>query len=211
MTRILLADDHELMRIGLRRVIETRRGWTICAEAMTGTEAVDQAAALQPDIVVLDIKMPEMNGLEAMHRIRRVAPAAKVLVLTVNDSEELAYALVVAGAQGYVLKSDAGHTLIDAIDALVRGKTFFTECVESVVEPSDLFGLRGSPVERLTPRERDVLRLLADGRSNKDIAGALHISPKTAETHRARLMAKLNVHSIVELVRYAIRNKIIDT
>jgi DNA-binding NarL/FixJ family response regulator len=160
---------------------------------------------------VLDIKMPEMNGLEAMHRIRRVAPTAKVLVLTVNDSEELAYALVVAGAQGYVLKSDAGHTLIDAIDALVRGKTFFTECVESVVEPSDLFGLRGSPVERLTPRERDVLRLLADGRSNKDIAGALHISPKTAETHRARLMAKLNVHSIVELVRYAIRNKIIDT
>jgi DNA-binding NarL/FixJ family response regulator len=210
MTQILIADDHEVVRQGVRVLLEANPEWSVCCEAATGREAVAKATELRPDVVVLDIAMPEMNGLEAARQIRRAVPTARILVLTVHQIDQLAQEFVDAGVRGYLLKADAGRMLVDAVKTVLKGETFFTP---SLLEPADgSVPVRGSkpPIKRLTRREREVLQLLAEGRSNKEIGTALRITTKTAETHRARLMAKLGVHSVAELVRYAIRNKIVE-
>ena len=212
MTEIFFADDHEVVRRGIRGLLEAHGGWHICGEAATGREAVARALELQPDIVILDIAMPEMNGLEAARRIRHAASTSSILVLTVHEVDDLARDLVEAGVRGYLLKSDAGRMLVDAVAALVNHRTFFSTDMREVLGGPEEYGRRrgGSPGARLTGREREVLQLLAEGKSNKEVGTALRITTKTAETHRARLMAKLDVHSIAQLVRYAIRNQIVD-
>jgi DNA-binding NarL/FixJ family response regulator len=210
MTQILIADDHEVVRQGVRVLLEANPEWSICCEAATGREAVAKAREFQPDVVVLDISMPELNGLEAARQIRRAVPTAKILVLTVHQIDQLAQELIDAGVRGYVLKADAGRRLVEAVKVILKGGTCFTPSWLDTTEGSP--STRGStvPLKRLTRREREVLQLLAEGRSNKEIGIALRITTKTAETHRARLMAKLGVHSVAELVRYAIRNKIVE-
>lgn len=210
--RILVADDHEVVRRGVRAVLEGQAGWVVCGEARSGREAVAKAIELQPDVVVLDITMPELNGLEATRQLRRLV-SAKVLILTVHESDQVVTEVLDAGAHGYVLKTDAGRTLVEAIRALLGHQTFFSEGVHGVADRQTgtrgAAGDRGAP-GRLTPREREVLQLLAEGQSNKEIGVVLGITAKTAETHRGHVMAKLQLHSMSELVRYAIRNRIIE-
>lgn len=214
--RILLADDHEVVRAGLRALLEEQSGWEVVAEAADGRDAVDKATKLKPDVVVIDIAMPSLNGLEAVRQIVKSVPNTKVLVLTMYDSDPLIQQVLQAGARGYLLKSDAGRDLVSAIDALRRNKTFFTPKVSQMV----LEGyLDKSPKEkeaedepeslRLTSRQREIVQLLAEGKSSKEVAAVLGLSVKTAETHRANIMRKLDCHSVTELVRYAIRNHII--
>jgi DNA-binding NarL/FixJ family response regulator len=187
-------------------------GGLVCGEASTGREAVAKAIDLQPDVVVLDISMPELNGLEATRQIRR-AVSAKILILTMHESDQVVSEVLDAGAHGYVLKTDAGRTLVEAIRALLRHREFLTERVHVVADRR--MGARGAAVTRrrrgrLTPRQREVLQLLTEGRSNKEIGVILGMTTKTAETHRAHILAKLRLHSMSELVRYAIRNRIIE-
>jgi DNA-binding NarL/FixJ family response regulator len=214
--RILLADDHEVVRAGLRALLEEQTGWEVVAEAVDGRDAVEKASRLKPDVVVIDIAMPSLNGLEAVRQIIKSVPNTKVLVLTMYDSDPLIQQVLQAGARGYLLKSDAGRDLVSAIDALRRNKTFFTPKVSQMV----LEGyLDKSPRERepegeaeslrLTSRQREIVQLLAEGKSSKEVAAVLGLSVKTAETHRANIMRKLDCHSVTELVRYAIRNHII--
>ncbi|HEY3093607.1 MAG TPA: response regulator transcription factor [Vicinamibacterales bacterium] len=212
MIQILIADDHEVVRQGIHALLEGHEGWRICAEASTGREAVAQAKEFRPDVVVLDVGMPELNGLEAARQIRASVPDARILILTVHEIENLAQDFVEAGARGYILKSDAGRLLIDAIETLLAGGTFFTARMQTLVDGPMERGVRRENVidTHLTRREREVLQLIAEGKSNKEIGTALKITTKTAETHRARLMAKLSLHSVADLVRYAIRNQIIE-
>jgi len=210
--RILIADDHEVVRRGVRTVLEGQPGWVVCGDASTGRETVARALDLRPDVVVLDVSMPQLNGLEATRQIRRVVPA-KILVLTVHESDQVVTEALDAGADGYVLKTDAGRKLVEAIRALLRHQEFFTERVRAVATRSA--GRRRGPrlrrgPGRLTPRQREVLQLLTEGKSNKEIGAALGMTTKTAETHRTQIMAKLNLHSMSALVRYAIRNGIIE-
>jgi DNA-binding NarL/FixJ family response regulator len=211
--RILLVDDHEIVRKGLKSVLETRQDWEMVGEATTGREAVKMVADLKPDVVVMDISMPELNGLEAVRQIVKIAPRTEVLVLTMHESEDLVREVLEAGARGYLLKSDASRHLISAIEALRIHKPYLTSKVNEVI----LMGyLGGKPPKgetsggRLTPREREIVQLLAEGLTNKEIASTLHISVKTAETHRTNIMRKLDLHSVSELVRYAVRNHIIE-
>ena len=207
--RILLADDHEMVRHGLRSVIEVQRGWEVCGEARTGREAVVRALELKPDIVVMDFTMPELNGMEATRQIRAALPRAQVLMLTMHESEELIPELLAAGARGYMLKTDAGGSLVEAIQSLADQKPYFTSKVSALVLKGYLNpSTRENPV--LTPREREIVQLVAEGRSTKEVADKLNIAPKTAETHRTNIMRKLNLHSVSQLVRYAIRNKLVE-
>jgi DNA-binding NarL/FixJ family response regulator len=208
--RILIADDHDVVREGIRALLEEHEGWTICCEAVTGREAVLKATLARPDLVILDVAMPEMNGLEAARQIRRAVPTAKILVLTVHEMEQLAQEFVEAGAKGYLLKADTGRMLVDAVNTLLHGGTYFSGRLHGIADDVDAGARPAFASPRLTRREREVLQLLAEGKSNKEIGIALRISTKTAETHRARLMAKLHVHSIAELIRYAIRNQIVE-
>jgi DNA-binding NarL/FixJ family response regulator len=211
--RILIADDHEVVRFGVRAVIERVEGWSVCGEASTGSAAVAQAIALRPDVVVLDISMPELNGLEATRRILRHIQTS-ILVLTMHDSDEVLADVLNAGARGCLLKSDSNRTLVQAIGAILRNKPFVSAKVDGIVGGrAPLSGPAGASEprrDRLTTREREVLQLLTEGKGNKEIAALLRISVKTAETHRARMMAKLGLHSMSELVRYAVRNHIIQ-
>jgi len=207
--RILLADDHEMVRQGLRAVIEEQRGWEVCGEARTGREAVDKAGELKPDVVIMDFTMPELNGMEATRQIHAALPRTQVLILTMHESEELVREVLAAGARGYMLKSDAGRALVDAIQALADNKPHFTSKVSALVLQGYL-----NPTTRenptLTPREREIVQLVAEGKSTKEVADKLNISPKTAETHRTNIMRKLNLHSVSGLVRYAIRNRLVE-
>jgi len=216
--RILLADDHEVVRAGLRALLEEQSGWEVVAEAVDGRDAVEKASKLKPDAVVIDIAMPSLNGLEAVRQILKAVPNAKVLVLTMYDSDPLIQQVLQAGARGYLLKSDAGRDLVSAIEALRRNKTFFTPKVSQMVlegyldkNPKDKEKELESEAEslRLTSRQREIVQLLAEGKSSKEVAAVLGLSVKTAETHRANIMRKLDCHSVTELVRYAIRNHII--
>lgn len=210
--RILVADDHDVVRAGLRTLLESRQGWEVCAEAANGRDAVDKARDSKPDVAVLDIGMPLLNGVEAARQIRKVSPRTEVLVLTMHDSEMMIQSVLDAGARGYILKDDAGKNLLAAVDAVRRGKPFLSSRVSGAaakVAVNEDGGAErmGRP---LTPREREIVQLLAEGKSNKEISTFLNISVKTAETHRANIMLKLNFHSVTELVRYAVKNKIIQ-
>lgn len=213
--KILIADDHDIVRRGLRSLVEDQAGWEVCAEAGTGRQAVERALQFKPDVAVLDITMPELNGLEATRQIRRAQPSTEVLVLTVHETEELVREVLKAGARGYILKSDAGRDLVAAILSISQKKPYFNSKVAKLVSESFLKG--GATVaddetvnSPLTPREREIVQLLAEGKANKEVADILGISVKTAETHRTNIMRKLHFHSIGELVRYAIRNKIVS-
>jgi DNA-binding NarL/FixJ family response regulator len=215
--RLLVADDHDVVRKGVRTLLEEQPGWEVAAEASDGRESVEKAKLVQPDVTILDLSMPELNGLEAAREILKTV-STKVLILTMYDSDPLIRQTLEAGARGYLLKSDAGRDLVSAVDALRRNKTFFTPKVAQMV----LEGYLGRPSKeneddsnrknglRLTARQKQILQLLAEGKSSKEVAVALSISVKTAETHRANIMRRLDCHSVTELVRYAIRNHIIE-
>jgi DNA-binding NarL/FixJ family response regulator len=207
---ILVADDHEIVRRGVRALLEAHPGWKICGEAVDGREAVDKAGRLRPDIVILDIGMPVLNGLEAARQIRKHTSQCQVLILTMHESEQVVREVLTAGARGYVLKSGAGRDLVKAVEALSRHETFFTSQVAEYVLQSFLDARGGEPASSaVTPREREVIQLLAEGRGNKEVATTLGISVRTAETHRTHIMRKLGCRSFSDLVRYAIRNNII--
>ncbi len=212
-TRVLIADDHEVVRQGLLRILEGAADIEVVAECTTGREAMARAAELEPDIAIIDIGMPELNGLEATRQILQSHPRTEVLILTIHESEQLVQDVLAAGAKGYLLKSDASKDLLAAIAALCQHKPFFTSRVAQMVLEEFVHRPRGVPRpegRRLTRREREVVQLLAEGCSNKEVAARLGISVKTAETHRANIMRKLDLHSLSELVRYAIRNKLIQ-
>ena len=196
-------------------ILSERTEWEICVEDSTGREAITAAARLKPDVVVMDICMPGMNGLEATRRILDRNPQIQVLILSMHESEQIVREVLNSGARGYILKGDAGNDLVTALEALCQHKLFFTSKVAEVV----LQGYLGGPAEtrreakpagQLSPREREIVQLLAEGKSNKEVAAALGISVKTVETHRARIMGKLDLHSVSDLVRFAIRNNIIE-
>lgn len=208
--RILLADDHDIVRRGLRELIEEHDGWRVQAEASNGREAVELAARLRPHVAILDLSMPELNGLEATRRIRKESPSTEILVFTMHESEEIICEVLAAGARGFLLKSDAPTYVVAAIESLVRRQPFFTGKVSETMLDRFLRA-EGAPASTpLTSREREIVQLLAEGRSNKTIAATLGISVKTVETHRATLMRKLGVNSIAGVVRYAIRNHIVE-
>jgi len=212
MTRILLADDHDIIRRGLKELLETHPGWQVVGEASTGRQAVELAGKLHPDIAILDLTMPELNGLEATRQIKKALPKTEVLIFTMHENDNLIRDVLTAGALGYVLKSDAARHLVNAVESLTQHKPFFSAKVSEAVLDGYLKAGRdeSSAIEPLTPREREIVQLLAEGKSNKEVADALGISTKTIETHRATVMRKLELKSFAEMVRYAIRNNIIQ-
>ena len=214
MCRILIADDHEVVREGMRAMIEHEPGWEVCGIAINGREAVETAMKLKPEVVVLDMTMPELDGLEALRQIKRALPATEVLVFSAHHSEDVIEQLFDAGAKSYIQKSDAGRHLVAAIKSLAEHKPFFTPEISQILFAKFFSpGVRkkqSGPEHSLTTREREVVRLLAEGHSNKEIANCLGISIRTTETHRATLMRKLDLESLAALVRYAIRNNIIE-
>jgi DNA-binding NarL/FixJ family response regulator len=211
--RILIADDHEVARKGIRSLLENHVGWEVCGEARDGREAVDHASKLKPDVLLLDIGMPNLNGLDAARQILAMTPEARILILTVHDSEQTVREVLAVGARGFLLKSDAGRDLVAAVEALQHGRTFFTSKVaqmmlDGYLRPHDESDDSGQPV--LTPREREVIQLVAEGKTTKEVATALSLSVKTAETHRTNLMRKLDLHSVADLTLYAVRNGIVQ-
>ncbi|MGA2710843.1 MAG: response regulator transcription factor [Steroidobacteraceae bacterium] len=213
MVRILIADDHELFRRGLVSALADRPDWRVVAEAADGRQACELAAQLTPEIALLDLTMPELNGLDATRQIRAATPKTRILIVTAHESEQLVREVLDAGAMGYVLKSDAGRILVQAIEALLDDRPFFTSKVARFVLQGYL--RQGEHPDApaaatLSPREREIVQLLAEGNNNKDVARALHLSVKTVETHRSNVMRKMEFGSLADLVRYAIRNKLID-
>jgi DNA-binding NarL/FixJ family response regulator len=211
--RILVADDHEVVRRGLRALLEARPGWQVCGEAIDGRDVIKKVTELKPDVTVLDIAMPNLNGLEATRQLLKMDPETKVLILTLHDSEQVIRDVLTAGARGFLLKSDAARDLVSAVEALGQGKTYFTSKVAAMVlngflkgGPGGVLNTTSSP---LTPREREIVQLLAEGKSSKEVASVLGLSVKTAETHRSNIMRKLDLHSVSDVVLYAIRNNII--
>ena len=206
--RLLIADDHEIFRAGLRSLLEAQAGWRIVAEAANGREAVAKAIETRPNIALLDIGMPVLNGLEASRQIVRSSPGTKIVILTVHDSDALIKKVLGCGARGYVFKTDAARDLVNAVRAVQSDNTFYTAKVSEVM--LDGFRSLNSSTSRLTTRQREITQLLAEGRSTREVADLLHVSIKTAETHRANIMRRLSCHSVSELVRYALRNQIIE-
>jgi DNA-binding NarL/FixJ family response regulator len=210
--RILVVDDHDLVRQGLRYMLEARPGWTICGEATTGQEAIDLTQQLFPDVAVVDIHMPGMDGIEATRRILTISPQTEVLILTLDEAQEVMLAATAAGARGIVMKSDAADCLVDAVSALARHEPYYTSKASQILVHSLVHPLGASPDESvgLTKRERGIAILVADGHGNKQIATTLGISAKTVETHRRNIMRKLGLKSAAELVRYAVRNHLVQ-
>lgn len=209
--RILIADDHALVRRGLRSVLEAQTNWTVCGEAQDGREAVKVALKLRPDIVLLDVTMPELNGLDATRQICRGLPGTPILILTMHESEELCGEAVQAGASGCVLKSDSPRQLLAAIEAVAAGEKYFPRPTGHVTHSGGQRGGGGGAVQpRLSAREREIVQLLAEGRTSKEIASRLGIAFKTVDAHRTNIMRRLNVHAVADLVRYAVREHIIQ-
>jgi len=212
--RILVVDDHAVVRRGVRTLLESREGWEVCGEATTGRDAVEQSRRLRPDVVVMDLSLPELNGLDATRQVLKDGPGIEVLVLTMHRSEELARDVLQAGARGYVLKSDASENLITAVDSLRQHRPFLTSTVAEFV--LDDYVRRGDTVQAdlapagVTAREREIIQLIAEGRSNKEAAATLGVSVKTIEAHRANIMRKLHLRTVSDLVRYALRNNIVQ-
>jgi DNA-binding NarL/FixJ family response regulator len=214
LVRIIIADDHEVVRHGLKQLLESQPGWEVCGEARDGRAAVELAGRLMPDVAVLDISMPELNGLEATRKIRAVSPGTEVLVFTMHEAEDLVREVFAAGARGYLLKSDAARSIVAAVEAVVAHQPFFTSKVSAMVLDAFLrerAAAEGCAAEgALTPREREVVQLLAEGRQNKEIARRLGVAVKTVETHRAAVMRKIGADSVADVVRYAVRNRIVS-
>jgi DNA-binding NarL/FixJ family response regulator len=213
--RILIADDHEVVRRGLCTLLQSHDGWEICGEATDGRVAVEKAKDLKPDVVIVDIGMPSLNGLAATRQLVQQDPRCKVIVLTITDSDQVIREALDAGARGFVLKSDAARDLVSAVEALQLNRMFFTPRVNDMVLAGFLdrrnVATNVPPrLPRLTPREREVIQLLAEGKSSKEVACVLNLSTKTAETHRSNIMRKLGFHSIRDLVVYAVKNNIIQ-
>jgi DNA-binding NarL/FixJ family response regulator len=213
--RILVADDHEIVRAGLVSLLKGHEGWEICGQASNGREAVALATELKPDAVILDVGMPSLNGLEAARQILRINPGIKILILTMTDADQLAQAALDAGARAFILKTDASRDLVAAVEALQANRTFFTARVQEMLLGKYLTHNPRGPekdltLSSITPREREIVQLLAEGKSTKEVAAVLDLSVKTAETHRSNIMRKLRLHSTSELVLYAIRNRIVQ-
>jgi DNA-binding NarL/FixJ family response regulator len=213
--QILIADDHELVRKGLRSVLENQPGWKVCGEAVNGRQAVELTKQLGPDVIVLDVTMPELNGLEATRQILKAVPKAEVLILTMHESEKLVSEMLAAGAHGYILKADTSRLLISAVESLAQHQPFFTGKVSEVLlsgylNPGENEKGAAGPAAHLTAREREIVQLLTEGKTNKDVAVTLGVSVKTVDAHRANVMHKLDLHSVTDLVRYAIRNQLIE-
>lgn len=212
---ILVADDHELVRRGIRGLLRAPRGWKVVGEAANGREAIEKANKLKPDIAIVDLTMPDLDGLQATRQIREESPATKVVVLTMHESDQMVRRGLDAGALGYVLKSDLATHLVKAVKDVSTGKRFLTPRVSDIVLNGFLKTVN-QPDEkeqaqvRPTPREIEVIRLLAKGKANKEIAAELGITVRTVETHRAKIILKLSLHSVAELIHYAIRNKIVS-
>jgi len=212
--RILLADDHNIMRRGLRLLLEKQAGFEMVSEASDGREAVERAEATNPDVAVLDIAMPNMSGIEAAQRITALLPHAGIIILSMHSDEGYVLRVLKAGAKGYLLKDSAENDLIEAIKAVRQGKAFFSPEIskllaEDYVREVKKRGAEDS-YELLTSREREILHLLAEGKSNKDIATSLNLSLYTVETHRRNLQDKLNLHSLAELILYAVRKGVVS-
>lgn len=213
--KLLIVDDHDIVREGLKAILMSQKGWGICDEASNGREAIEKAVKHRPDVVVMDFGMPELNGVEAARRIRRELPSTEILILTMHDSEQLAREALDAGARGFLLKTDSKRYLVAAVEALAEHKPFLAPGVSAMLlnaylRPGDSKEVGVLSKDRLTPREMEVLQMIAEGKSSKEVADRLLISVKTADAHRANLMNKLNLHSISDLVHYAIREKIVQ-
>ena len=213
--RILIADDHELVRDGIKARLERQPGWIVCGEAANGRQAVELAVRLKPDVAVLDIGMPELNGLAAAGQIRKECPQTEVLMLTMLESEDIMRDALATGVRGFILKTDAGRLLVSAVEALLRHQPFFTGHVSDFLlaefsDPDLAATTRTAACHRLTERETEIVQLLAEAKTGKEVATRLGVSVKTVEAHRSNVMRKLNLHSIAELVRYAVRNNIIQ-
>jgi len=210
--RLLLGDDHPLVRHGLRKVLEEQPAWEVVAEVGDGREAVREAIAHKPDVAILDVAMPLLNGIDATQQIVRRAPETRILMLSMHADEAYVMRAVQAGATGYMVKDAAGKELLTAIESVAAGRPYFSPAIERLLQddrrsPSSGFADR---YETLSAREREVFQLIAEAKSNKEVALLLGISPATVETHRARILQKLDVHSIAEVVRYAARRGIIS-
>lgn len=212
--RILLVDDHAVVRDGVRFALERQEGWVVCGEAANGRTGVAAAAELEPDVVILDVTLPELSGVEALKQIKRAQPHAEVIIFTAHQMEDLVHAVFAAGARSYLLKTDDSTHLIQAVRAALEHRPYFTPRISEIVfsryihQESD--GPRAEPGESLTPREREVVQMVAEGRSNKEVAAQLGVCVRTAESHRAAVMKKLGAKSLGELIRYALRNKLIE-
>ena len=207
--RILIADDHALVRQGLRSVLEAQSGWTVCGEAENGREAVKLGLEMRPDIFLLDVTMPGLNGLDATRQISRSIPGAAILILTMHESDQLCADLMQAGASGCVLKSDSPRQLLAAVEAVAAGKQYFARLLPYAMQSRGK-GSAARVSTRLSAREREIVQLLAEGRTNKEIASLLGIAFKTVDAHRTNVMRRLSMHSVAELVRYAVREQIIQ-
>jgi DNA-binding NarL/FixJ family response regulator len=211
--RVLLVDDHAILREGIKALLEKQDDIEVVAEAADGREAIPKAVQFRPDVVVLDISMPTMDGLESTRQMKRENPDIKVLVLTMHDNEEYFFQLLRAGASGYVTKKSVSRELVSAIEAVYRGESFFCPSMAKFLL-SDFLRLdkavENASQEELTPREREIVKLIAEGYTNQQIADLLHRSVKTIESHRSNILRKLGIHDSIELVKYAVRKKLIE-
>jgi DNA-binding NarL/FixJ family response regulator len=211
--RILVADDHPVFRFGLRSLLGSHEGWEVCGEAADGRDAVEKCRQLKPDLLILDICMPKLNGVDAARQILKGSPAQRILVLTDVNSEQVVRDCLEAGVRGWVFKSDGTDDLTTAVEALQRHKSNFSSQVSDLIVDGYLQQHRVGPapaqVPKLSPREREVVQLLGEGKTTKEVAMILNVTVKTAETHRSNIMFKLKLHSIAELVLYAVRNEIV--
>ena len=209
MTRILIADDHDVVRSGVRAILEDRVGWEIVAEAANGKEAIEQALATKPDVVVLDYSLPLISGVEVTRQICKRLPGTQVLIFTMHDTDDLILEVLGAGARGFLLKSDAKKLLTEAVESLAARRPYFTGKVSEALLES-FISAKSQKDTLFSPRERSVVQLIAEGHGYREIARILGVSEKTVESHRANVMKKANVTSTAALIRYAIRNKIAE-
>ncbi len=212
--RVLLADDHKLMRSGLRLLLDQQPEFTVVGEADDGLQAVEKTQTLKPDVVVMDIGMPNLNGIEAARKIKELRPDAAIVMLSMHSDEGYVLRALRAGARGYLLKDSAEGDLVRAVQAVSEGKSYFSPAVSKVLLEDYMRKLQRTGSEDsydlLTPREREILQLVAEGKSNKDVASLLSLSPYTVETHRANIMQKLNLRGVPELILYAVRMGLIS-